>query len=133
MKQILSRMLPFRKCGTEGQIVYNLINVKPPAHRDEVADSDTPDVVDNDMWELMNSCWSFKPQARPLCDQICQRLGLGGLSNTEPEDEAQAQYLQAVVGKNSDFKIDMVKVSEILAEVGHLVTSTNFVFLTFGA
>ncbi len=101
---------------------------KLPAQRDEIMDSDTPDVIEDDMWELMNSCWSFEPKERPSCQQIYQQLGLEGLANTESENEAQARFvqesrnIQLIVGKNSDLKIDMVKVGEILAEVSHIAS-----------
>lgn len=93
----------------------------PPAQRDEVLAS-TLGAVDG-LWDLMNSCWSFEPKERPSCKQICQQLEQEGLVCTVTEDEAQARfvqesrYVQLIVGKNSDAKIDMVKVGEILAKV----------------
>ncbi len=133
MKQILSRKSPYHACTLDSQIIRKLIGKKTPAQRDEVAASDTVDVINDDMWKLMDSCWPFEPEVRPSCEEICQQLGLGGLSNVEFEDEAQAQYLQVIAGKNSDFKIDMAKVGEILSAVRHLAISTNSGLLTFGA
>ncbi len=100
-----------------------------PARRDGVINSSTStsDVADDDMWELMSSCWSFEPTDRPSCEKICQKLGLEDPVNAKSEDEDQARFvderrqLQLIVGQNSDATVNTVKVNEILAEVRHLI------------
>ena len=137
--QILSGKTPFHECHTDFQIIYKLtVAGVPPAQRDEVLSPHTSDTVGDVMWNLISSCWSFKPEERPSCKEICQQLEREGLLSSETEDEAQTRFvqesrhLQFIVGKDSDTKIDMVKVGEILAAVRLLVTLTQTTSLNIG-
>lgn len=98
---------------------------KPPARRDEEFGSGTLDKVDDNMWRLMNWCWSAKPEERPTCVQILDLFEKEGLMDTESEDKTLTRFLresrhsQVAFEENPPSTIDMVGIGEILADVCH--------------
>lgn len=118
--QVLTRLLPFHECSTDVQIVRKLIRGDLPA-RPGNATLDPVDIIDDEMWKLINQCWLFEAADRPSCQDIIQRLEARPSVGKRPDGQdyfsREIQQFQYAMGKDSSAMIDLDQVQEILEEV----------------
>lgn len=86
----------------------------PPAKRDKEPIADPRDTIDDEMWELMNRCWSNDPKARPVCREILEDLERQGVS--QREDAMQDTVPETIAGTNTA-RVNLDEVQAILDEV----------------
>lgn len=89
-----------------------------PGSRDEDPPTDPRDMIDDEMWKLMDQCWSQDPSARPTARQIIQELEWQGVSQRDNEDK-HTTVPETITGVNT-VNIDLNEVQGILDEVSSL-------------
>lgn len=87
-----------------------------PASRNTEPAEDPRDSIDDEMWELMNQCWSHEPEARPTCQQILEELERQGVGRLE--DEARDTTIPETLAGIGTARVDLNQVQDILDEVG---------------
>ncbi|KAF5362283.1 hypothetical protein D9756_002380 [Leucocoprinus leucothites] len=68
--EILTRLLPFRECTMNVQVLRKLLEGKLPALQDDRGINGSLDKVDQEMWTLMVQCWLAEPEQRPTCQRV---------------------------------------------------------------
>lgn len=86
-----------------------------PASCKETPPADARDKIDDKMWELMDQCWSQKPEIRPTCRKILEELECQGVG--QRSDESQDYVLPDVITGADTAKVDLNQIHSVLDEV----------------
>ncbi|KAF9449503.1 kinase-like protein [Macrolepiota fuliginosa MF-IS2] len=81
--EVLSRRPPFYQCRADVHVMRALDNkeipLRPgPGHEDW-------DEIGDEMWALMETCWSYAPEARPTLQDISNRFSRLDIPDDRPE------------------------------------------------
>ncbi|KEP49401.1 tyrosine kinase family catalytic domain protein [Rhizoctonia solani 123E] len=70
MLEVITGEVPYPKCKTDPQVITQVIRGAQPSRPKELDDNNR----DNQMWDLLVSCWNREPVARPSAEQVLESL-----------------------------------------------------------
>ncbi|KAF9441661.1 kinase-like protein [Macrolepiota fuliginosa MF-IS2] len=117
--EVLMRLLPFHECSKSVHVIRKLLRGEAPARSRELTTSHPADKINDRMWELINQCWSSKPENRPTCQEVIQELEARAVTPEPLMDQSPhlSQQFRHVMRSGSETTVDLVQLQQVLEEV----------------
>ncbi|KXN84356.1 Serine/threonine-protein kinase HT1 [Leucoagaricus sp. SymC.cos] len=115
--QISTRLAPFHEYSTDVAVIRRIVDGGLPRRPTANSGTSQLDLIEDELWHLMQRCWSHSPERRLTCNQIMTLLGLEAHRPTDTRRfNERVEFRNAMRNKEHN-PIDLAKVDGIFKEV----------------